>query len=274
MNVLTEEIKTRARVLQKQLQRQHSASIKRVRILCRRRNWSPETEPSHSQCLNLIAADTGFRDWEHARCALSGQATDPGDMGEFWYGEHAAGFTNLWFSGYAEARHQHALQPGMFLLPYARQFVLAEASFVKHLGMTDDDAVWSAIQYDLVAAYGSQVWQTLAQQRLQQTRLEHWESQWNWQADQQALHSDEQTSAQILKNFVADERIQKIPQQRKKRLVILRWLAAQISMEIPYSEIALNQVLSRYHDDVATLRRELVVHGLMQRENGIYRKLR
>jgi hypothetical protein len=37
-----------------------------------------------------------------------------------------------------------------------------------------------------------------------------------------------------------------------------------------YSEKQVNTILKRYHDDVATLRRELVENGLMAREAGRY----
>jgi len=125
MNRLTEEIKTRARLLQKQLQRGHQPSIKRVRILCRQQRWNPETEPSLSQCMNLIAADTGFRDWAHARRAFTASGSEMVDMGSFWYGEHSAGLTNIWCSSYAEASQQQKQQAGLYLLPYGRQYVLA-----------------------------------------------------------------------------------------------------------------------------------------------------
>ena len=35
-----------------------------------------------------------------------------------------------------------------------------------------------------------------------------------------------------------------------------------------YSEKQVNEILKRYHEDTATLRRELVGFGLMQREGG------
>ncbi|WP_345325138.1 DUF2087 domain-containing protein [Candidatus Villigracilis proximus] len=35
-----------------------------------------------------------------------------------------------------------------------------------------------------------------------------------------------------------------------------------------YSEKKVNEILSRYHEDTASLRRELVGYGLMKREGG------
>jgi len=37
-----------------------------------------------------------------------------------------------------------------------------------------------------------------------------------------------------------------------------------------YTEREVNQILVDLHDDVATLRRDLIGHGLMQRDSGLY----
>jgi len=40
-----------------------------------------------------------------------------------------------------------------------------------------------------------------------------------------------------------------------------------------YPEREVNQILIDFHEDVATLRREMIGHGLMEREKGIYRRV-
>lgn len=74
----------------------------------------------------------------------------------------------------------------------------------------------------------------------------------------------------VLRTYFEDGRLTKIPDTRKKRDVILRWLAEQFEHGIQYPEAQVNEVIKRYHPDSATLRRELVGGKLMQRENGIY----
>lgn len=84
--------------------------------------------------------------------------------------------------------------------------------------------------------------------------------------------------SKILKNYfegdVSDkdsiQRLKEIPASRKKRLVILRWLANKFEIGIQYPERTVNDILKRYHPDYATLRRELIGYQLMQRENGVY----
>ena len=74
----------------------------------------------------------------------------------------------------------------------------------------------------------------------------------------------------VLRDFFADGRLKNVPAQRKKREVVLTWLAAQFEPDRTYTEQEANELLGRYHDDVAYLRRELVGMRLLQREHGIY----
>ncbi len=74
----------------------------------------------------------------------------------------------------------------------------------------------------------------------------------------------------VLKNYMEDSRLKEIPASRKKRLVILRWLASQFDVGVNYPEPEVNEIIQQYHPDCATLRRELIGYQLMQRENGIY----
>jgi hypothetical protein len=62
-----------------------------------------------------------------------------------------------------------------------------------------------------------------------------------------------------------DGRLKTIPAQRKKLDAILRHVAREFEPERRYSEKQVNEVLSRYHEDTASLRRELVGAGLLQR---------
>ncbi|MEH1858276.1 MAG: metalloregulator ArsR/SmtB family transcription factor [Nostoc sp.] len=90
-----------------------------------------------------------------------------------------------------------------------------------------------------------------------------------------SLMEDVDTEAwesKVLKNYIEDDtqRLKEIPASRKKRLVILKWLANQFEVGINYPERLVNDILKRYHPDCATLRRELIGYQLMQRENGVY----
>jgi predicted transcriptional regulator len=65
-----------------------------------------------------------------------------------------------------------------------------------------------------------------------------------------------------------DGRLKTIPAQRKKLEALLRYVIKSFEPETLYSETQINEILFRFHKDVATLRRELIECGLMGREDG------
>jgi len=78
----------------------------------------------------------------------------------------------------------------------------------------------------------------------------------------------------VLENFFgADERLKEIPASRKKRWVVLRFLADKFEADRRYPEAELNEILKRHHWDSATLRREMVGYRMMARDHGIYWRL-
>ncbi len=80
--------------------------------------------------------------------------------------------------------------------------------------------------------------------------------------------------AKVMGEFLQGGRLRSIPVQRKKKDVVLRFLAEQFHPGRTYTEQDINFRLLDFHEDYATLRRELVDTKLMERENGIYRRLR
>jgi|SRR5579859_1835273 len=74
----------------------------------------------------------------------------------------------------------------------------------------------------------------------------------------------------VLRDFFEGLRLKEIPTSRKKRMVILTWLATQFDTGRTYTEAEVNEIIQRSHPDTATLRRELIGAHLMQREGGNY----
>lgn len=73
----------------------------------------------------------------------------------------------------------------------------------------------------------------------------------------------------VVKDFVRkDGSLKTIPAQRKKLEAVLRYVAKAFELNKRYSEKKVNEILSQYHEDTASLRRELVGYGLMKREGG------
>ncbi len=83
--------------------------------------------------------------------------------------------------------------------------------------------------------------------------------------------TEEETDADpVLKNFFDGEKLRSLPVQRKKKMVVLKELLKRFEPGVAYPEKQLNEMLSLAHEDYATLRRELVMAGLMDRERGVY----
>ena len=65
-----------------------------------------------------------------------------------------------------------------------------------------------------------------------------------------------------------DGSLKTIPAQRKKLEAVLRYVVQAFEINKKYSEKKVNEILGQYHEDTASLRRELVGYGLMKREGG------
>jgi hypothetical protein len=83
----------------------------------------------------------------------------------------------------------------------------------------------------------------------------------------EAADYDQKTLRHFLRQ---DGSLKTIPAQRKKLAVILRHIVKIFEPGLEYSEKEVNQMLSRFHNDTASLRRELVGSRLLEREKGLY----
>jgi len=58
------------------------------------------------------------------------------------------------------------------------------------------------------------------------------------------------------------------PTQEKKLLVILRYVIQAVEYGRRYTEKELNEVLSRFHEDTAFMRRSFIEYHMMERESN------
>ena len=70
--------------------------------------------------------------------------------------------------------------------------------------------------------------------------------------------------------LLPDGRLKIIPAQRKKREVVLRHILKEFKPQVHYSEKQVTEVRARFHDDTATLRREMIAYKMMKRAEGEY----
>ncbi len=77
----------------------------------------------------------------------------------------------------------------------------------------------------------------------------------------------------VLKAFFRHGRLERIPSQLKKRLVVLEKILQEFESDREYTEQEVNRILVDFHEDVASLRRGMVANGFMKRSRGIYRRI-
>jgi len=70
--------------------------------------------------------------------------------------------------------------------------------------------------------------------------------------------------------MLPDGKLKVIPAQRKKREVVLRHILNDFQPRVHYTEKQVNNILARFHDDTATLRREMIAYKMMGRAEGEY----
>ncbi len=154
MNRSIDELKIRAKKLQKRLNAGDPATLAALKL-----NADVAEDAKRRTCLNYIAKQIGFTDWNHAKITLSGMATPQSDMGKMWYGRKCTGMLNNWFADYREACEYHAKNPQMYLLPYKQQYMVVSRNFITAIGLDEGcEAYWKDIENNMVAHYGRNAW--------------------------------------------------------------------------------------------------------------------
>lgn len=77
--------------------------------------------------------------------------------------------------------------------------------------------------------------------------------------------------ASVVKNFfTAEGKLKHMPAQLKKKLIVLEHLLPNLEKGRKYTEAEMNTFIKNFHEDYATIRRELIMHQFMFREHEIY----
>lgn len=74
----------------------------------------------------------------------------------------------------------------------------------------------------------------------------------------------------VLRAFVRDGKLTHFPTVPAKFKVVLEYLVDSFEPSRQYAEREVNEILQRWHDDYATLRRHLADYGHLNRADGIY----
>lgn len=85
------------------------------------------------------------------------------------------------------------------------------------------------------------------------------------QPDADKLYRDK-----VWQSFFVGGRLTRIPAQLKKREIVLGKIAEAFAADRSYTETEVNEILTRYHEDYCTLRREMIACGFLKREHETY----
>ena len=81
---------------------------------------------------------------------------------------------------------------------------------------------------------------------------------------------DRQYRQKVIDTFFEYGKLKAIPAQRKKRRIVLEEIVKDFEMSRRYDEKEVNLIIAAYHDDFCTLRREMIMEGLMERDHQVY----
>jgi len=85
---------------------------------------------------------------------------------------------------------------------------------------------------------------------------------------------EENYKIKIVNAFFQYGKLKSIPVQEKKRKIVLEIIAKQFEYGKTYTEKEVNIIIADFHDDFATIRREMVELNILERNHGIYKLIR
>lgn len=81
---------------------------------------------------------------------------------------------------------------------------------------------------------------------------------------------EEEYRDKVINTFFRYGKLIEIPVQNKKKQIILERIVESFEKDRDYTEREVNLIISDFHDDFCTIRRDLIGFGLMERKDGIY----
>lgn len=83
-----------------------------------------------------------------------------------------------------------------------------------------------------------------------------------------ALEGWSEKDKKVLRDYTFNEKLTQIPAKDAKWIIILRWIASKFEIDVRYTEREINAVILEIHPDYATIRRNMIAYGFMERERG------
>lgn len=92
--------------------------------------------------------------------------------------------------------------------------------------------------------------------------------------EEEMLNQREQKyKEKVIESFFKYNKLKEIPVQKKKKQIILEKIVESFERDRTYTEKEVNLIIADFHDDFCTIRRDLVGFNLMERKDGIYKRI-
>lgn len=147
----------------------------------------------------------------------------------------------------------------------AKRLELAPSTVSFHLKKLEDAGLVEKEKDQYYVVYS-------AKKELLNHPLSHWICRSHSKSDEEAEREAAYTQ-KVIETFFKYGKLKSIPVQRKKRLIILKELVKAFEFKRSYTEREVNVIIADFHEDFATLRRELINEKLLIRENSIYQRV-
>lgn len=85
---------------------------------------------------------------------------------------------------------------------------------------------------------------------------------------------EERYKNKVVHNFMEYGRLKCIPAQLKKKEIIYEYMIREMEFDRDYSEKELCEIIIKYHDDFATIKRDLIGLGFISQQDRIYRRIK
>ncbi|USG61836.1 hypothetical protein NBZ79_02465 [Sneathiella marina] len=157
------ELKIRSKIMLKSANQNNPGTIELFS-----RNGVAAGPYKHKDGLKLVSQWAGFKNWQHASHVLSGSSQIGEDMGTLWYTRRCQVFLNIWCRDYDEAKKQHLLHPGKYIVPFKTQFIIVDDDYMKALGIKMDMSDFDTNEEgNLAGQYGTKNWDNYTFSRIQ-----------------------------------------------------------------------------------------------------------
>lgn len=84
---------------------------------------------------------------------------------------------------------------------------------------------------------------------------------------------EEKYRQKVIDSFFKYNKLKNLPVQNKKKQIVLEKIVESFDRDRTYTEKEVNLIIADIHDDFCTIRRDLIGFNLMERKDGIYKRI-